>query len=89
MRRFGARAFIKTGAEGVYAAALLEQGLGIAVKCDDGAGRAAEVILAATLSKFVQFDELESFIRPTLRNWNGIAVGRLRPTEVFGRTAGD
>src|SRR5437899_3117246 len=39
MERFGARIFVKTGAEGVYCAALPEQGLGIAVKCDDGAGR--------------------------------------------------
>ena len=43
MQRFGARVFVKTGAEGVFCAALPEQGLGIAVKCDDGAGRAAEV----------------------------------------------
>ena len=48
MQRFGARVFVKTGAEGVYCAALPEQGLGIAVKCDDGAGRAAEVMMAAT-----------------------------------------
>jgi L-asparaginase II len=59
------------------------------VKCDDGAGRAAEVILAATLSKFVELDGLESFIQPTLRNWNGIAVGRLRPTVGFDKTAHD
>ena len=45
--------FVKTGAEGVYCAALPEQGLGIAVKCDDGAGRAAEVMLAATLARFL------------------------------------
>jgi L-asparaginase II len=59
------------------------------VKCDDGAGRAAEVILAAMLSKFIELDEFESFVQPTLRNWNGIAVGRLRPTAVFDKTAHD
>ena len=37
------RIFVKTGAEGVYCAAVPELGLGIALKCDDGAGRAAEV----------------------------------------------
>ena len=38
MQQFGARVFVKTGAEGVYCGALPEQGLGLAVKCDDGAG---------------------------------------------------
>ncbi len=83
MKRFGVRLFVKTGAEGVFCAALPEQGLGIAAKCDDGASRAAEVILAATLAQLLPNDRaaLEPFVRPTLRNWNGIAVGELRPTD--------
>ena len=89
MQRFGARVFVKTGAEGVYCAALPEQGLGIALKCDDGAGRAAEVAMAAALARFLPQDAdraaLEPFMRPTLRNWNGIAVGSIRPTNVFKR----
>jgi len=84
MKAFGARIFVKTGAEGVFCAALPEQGLGIAIKCDDGAGRAAEVMMAATIARFVTSDAdhsaLERFVRPALRNWSGIAVGGLRPT---------
>jgi L-asparaginase II len=87
MRAFGARVFVKTGAEGVYCAALPEQGLGIAVKCDDGAGRAAEVMMAATIACFLKSDEdraaLARFVRPRLRNWNGIEVGGLRPTAAI------
>jgi L-asparaginase II len=85
MRRFGARVFAKTGAEGVFCAALPEQGLGIAVKCDDGAARAAEVMLAATLARLLPDDRaaLEPFVRPALRNWNGIVIGRLQPTEAL------
>ena len=46
----GRGAFIvKVGAEGVYAAALLGQGLGVALKIDDGARRAAEVAVTALL----------------------------------------
>jgi L-asparaginase II len=89
MSRFGARVFVKTGAEGVYCAALPEQGLGIAIKCDDGASRAAEVVLAATLERFLSSDAdrtmLEPFVRPTLRNWNGITVGAIRPAEALSR----
>jgi L-asparaginase II len=89
MLRLGARVFVKTGAEGVYCAALPEQGLGIAVKCDDGAGRAAEVMMAATLARLLpagtERAALEPFVRPVLRNWNGIAVGTIRPTEALTR----
>ena len=53
------RIFVKTGAEGVYCAAVPELGLGIALKCDDGAGRAAEAMIAAVLAKL---------LRPT-RRW--------------------
>jgi L-asparaginase II len=88
MQRFGARVFVKTGAEGVYCAALPQQGLGIAIKCDDGAGRAAEVMIAATLACFLPGEAdraaLEPFVRPILRNWNGIAVGAIRPTAAIG-----
>jgi L-asparaginase II len=87
MQRFGGRVFVKTGAEGVYCGALPEQGVGIAVKCDDGAGRAAEVMMAAALSRLLDAETdraaLAPFVRPTLRNWNGIATGALRPTDTL------
>ncbi len=88
MELCGARVLIKTGAEGVYAAALPGEGLGIAVKCDDGAGRAAQVIIANLIARLLPLDDNERvafarFTRPELRNWNGIKVGELRPTEAL------
>jgi L-asparaginase II len=87
MRAFGPRVFVKTGAEGVYCAALPEQGFGIAVKCDDGAGRAAEVMIAAAIARFLPDQQgraaLERFVRPALRNWNGIETGSLRPAAAL------
>jgi L-asparaginase II len=73
----------------VFCGALPEQGLGIAIKCQDGASRAAEVVMAATIARFLPLRgneqvELERFVRPTLRNWNGTAVGGLRPAKEFG-----
>src|ERR1043166_7079179 len=50
MEHFGARVFVKVGAEGVHCGALPELGYGIAVKCDDGQGRAGEVMMAATIA---------------------------------------
>ncbi len=84
MSLLGPRVFTKSGAEGVFCAALPEAGLGIAVKADDGAGRAAQGMIAALIQRFGGFDEetsqrLERFISPQLFNWNGAPVGRLRP----------
>ncbi len=84
MSLLGASAFTKAGAEGVFCAALPEAGLGLAVKADDGGGRAAQVMIAALISRFGGFDEeraarLQPFVAPRLLNWNGAEVGRLRP----------
>src|SRR5690606_33144956 len=46
------RIFAKTGAEGVFCAAIPEKGVAIALKCEDGTTRAAESMVAATLARF-------------------------------------
>jgi L-asparaginase II len=84
MRLLGPRAFTKSGAEGVFCAALPEARLGIAVKADDGAGRAAQVMIAALIRRFGDLDDetkarLARFVSPRLSNWNGAEVGLLRP----------
>ncbi|MGO9702641.1 MAG: asparaginase [Xanthobacteraceae bacterium] len=88
MGLLGPRALLKTGAEGVFCGSLPQLGLGIAIKCDDGAGRAAEAIIAALIARFVAIDDTEgtvlaTFASPTLRNWNGIEVGSLRVSEAI------
>jgi L-asparaginase II len=89
MQLLGARVFVKTGAEGVYCGALPEIGLGIAIKCDDGAGRAAQAVMAAFIARFLPLGDAEGaalapLVRPKLRNWNGFEVGTLRVTEALG-----
>jgi L-asparaginase II len=84
MEELRERAFIKTGAEGVYCAALPEKGFGIAIKIDDGATRASETVMAAMLTRFLELDASASKSVAThldyrMSNWNGIEVGRLRP----------
>src|SRR5690606_35933675 len=51
------RIFTKTGAECVYCGTIPELGYGIALKCDDGAGRAAEIAMAALLHRFLPMDD--------------------------------
>ena len=84
MDRLGERVFCKVGAEGVYCAALPEQGLGVAIKIDDGNNaRAAEVVMAAVIEARVRLDDAErgfmrGFSDAPLVNWNGVLVGRLQ-----------
>lgn len=82
------RAFVKIGAEGVIGGALPELGLGIAVKCDDGGQRAAEVIMAALLMRLLPLSaeegaHLEARVRPPMKNWNGIVVGHVQPVAAL------
>jgi L-asparaginase II len=51
MRLYPDRLLVKVGAEGVYAAAIVDRGLGIALKVEDGNGRAAMVALMAVLDQ--------------------------------------
>jgi L-asparaginase II len=89
MQRLGERVFCKVGAEGVFCAALPAQGLGVAIKVDDGnTARAAEVAMAAVIEALVPLgDDERRFVRSlsdvTLKNWNGIVVGALRATEAL------
>lgn len=82
------RIFAKTGAEGVFCAAIPEKGIAIAVKCEDGATRAAEAMVTATLARFFRDEPdvhaaLMAQANHTMKNWNGIPVGDVRVTEAF------
>jgi L-asparaginase II len=80
----GGQAAIKTGAEGVYVAAIPARGLGIALKIDDGAARAAEVAMGHLLLAHGGFDDaararLAGMIAPPVVNAAGRSVGGLAP----------
>jgi L-asparaginase II len=89
MQALGARIFTKTGAEGVFCAAIPEAGIGVALKCDDGGTRAAQVAMAVLAARFLPFSESERtamapLLSPVLKNWNGTEVGRLRAAGALG-----
>lgn len=86
MRALPERAFVKSGAEGVYVAALPELGLGVAVKIDDGAERAAEAAMAATLAGLLApageaAEGLAARMRKPLVNAAGERVGEVRAVD--------
>ncbi len=79
----GGRVLVKTGAEGVYAAAVPGMELGLALKVEDGAGRAAEVAVIAALAHVGALEpealtRLLPFAAPVLRNHRGFVVGAVR-----------
>jgi L-asparaginase II len=80
------RIFVKSGAEGMFCAALPELGLGIALKCDDGAGRAGDAMIAAVLARLLSADvelsaRLVEMATPVVPSRRGAPVGRIRPTK--------
>lgn len=82
MKRLGARAFVKGGAEGVYCASFPDHGLGLALKIDDGARRGAEATAAFIIAglfadKITTAGELYNM---RVTNWRGTNVGEIQPS---------
>jgi len=78
---------VKTGAEGVFIAILPERGLGVALKIEDGATRAAECAMAALLVRLGVADanhpSVLKRLRPAQHNFAGLTVGRIEPAAEF------
>jgi L-asparaginase II len=78
------RVVAKIGAEGVHSVAVLDQGVGAAIKVEDGAQRAqfpAVVRLLQMLDALPQTlpPRLDEFLRREIRNTRGQTVGEIRP----------
>ncbi|MGB8602431.1 MAG: asparaginase [Rhizomicrobium sp.] len=86
MRACHGRAAVKSGAEGVYAAFIPESGLGVALKIDDGTGRASETVMAAVLAGLgVAGPDIQPFVRAPILNTRGIEVGERRPAAAISK----
>ena len=77
------RVFVKGGAEGVHCGCIPHAGLGIAIKCDDGAARAGEPAMAAVLAELdvwtaAERNVLNRFRSHALTNWRKVHVGDVR-----------
>jgi L-asparaginase II len=81
------RLFPKVGAEGVYAVGIVGAGRALAVKIDDGAGRALNAVVVSLLARLgalspEQERALRSYAGVRITNWAGLEVGRI---EVLAR----
>jgi len=84
----GEAIFVKTGAEGVFCAALPEYGLGVALKCDDGAARGSQYMLTAVLQRIGALNDeiaaqLDTIVTVPIENCNGAPVGLVRPSPTI------
>jgi L-asparaginase II len=82
------RYVVKGGAEGVYAGAWPEKGYGIALKIEDGAGRAAEIAMTHILRRIGALDDeawsgLSEWATRPQRNWVGTRTGEIRATNAL------
>jgi L-asparaginase II len=76
----------KAGAEGVYAAIIPQRGLGVALKIDDGAGRASETTVAAVLDALDLLGRDQAsreILRAPIRNTLDAVVGERRPAPAL------
>jgi len=84
MRVLDGRMFGKAGAEAVYAIGDKETGIGIAIKIEDGNGRATYPVAVEVLNQLglltdLQKEQLSSYHYPQLKNARNETIGELRP----------
>ena len=74
---YGEEITVKTGAEGVFAAAFNSLGLGMMLKARDGNKRASEYALGVVIHAlgFDRHEKLNPFFHPKLKNWAGDIIG--------------
>jgi len=94
MGHFGEVAYVKTGAEGVYCAALPGLGVGVAIKIDDGATRGSEALMAAVLQSLVARSSddrsfLDRWARQPVETRRGVVAGTIRPGEPLADALAD
>ncbi len=81
----GGALITKVGAEGVYSGFVLERKLGVVVKIDDGAIRAAESVICEILVRLGVIDPglpaIQAYHRPVLLSFRGLHAGRLQPRD--------
>lgn len=81
----------KIGAEGVQAIGIRGAGVGIAIKVADGSRRVLRPVIASVLDQLGLLDatrrsELAEWFEPEVRNYRGMATGRILSSVVLDKT---
>ena len=78
MRAHPGRVVTKVGAEGVYSALLVREGLGVALKVEDGHSLASALAIAAVLAELGLKPQPASLLEKPITNSRGETVGEMR-----------
>ena len=78
MRAHPGRVVTKVGAEGVYSALLIREGLGVTLKVEDGHSVAAALAIAAVLAELGLKPQPASLLKKPITNSRGETVGEMR-----------
>jgi len=84
MRNFGEKLLSKMGAEGAYCCGILDKGMGVAIKIEDGSLRAVspvviEVLIQLNIINKEKAEVVKEFWKPKVINHRGEEVGAIRP----------
>jgi len=85
MRAHPGRVVAKVGAEGVYSALLVREGLGVALKVEDGHSVASSLAIAAVLADLGLKPQPASLLRRPITNSRGETVGEMRVSGGLAR----
>ena len=85
MRAHPGRVIAKIGAEGVYSGLLVHEGLGVALKVEDGHSVAAELAMAAVLAELGLRPQPAHLEARAIHNSRGETVGEVRVTGALAR----
>lgn len=77
MKHLNKKALVKVGAEGVMAAAIPDQKLGVMLKVRDGNERAASLAMSLVLEELGLLPKKSEFTLIEIKNRNGIATGQI------------
>ena len=88
MRAHPGRVVVKVGAAGVYCGLLTREGLGIALKIEDGNGPAAVLAMAATLAELGLRPQPAHLMSQPIPNTRGEPVGEMRVNGTLEREKG-
>ena len=88
MKSLQGAALTKTGAEGVFCAALAGLGLGVALKIDDGTKRASDAAMAAVIARLLpEHEEMaRRWTNAPILTRRGAKVGEVRAVRAAFQT---
>jgi len=85
MQAHPGRVVTKVGAEGVYSALLIREGLGVTLKVEDGHSVASALAIAAVLAELGLKPQPASSLKKTITNSRGETVGEMRVSGGLSR----